>query len=121
MGIDLFNSRRDTHEIAKWWKNVNGKTPNSIIMSDIANGIFYFKQVEGNREQIENIGGMLQYSMQTMTIMTRDNIKGLKVNDIIKLRGNCYIVVNIQKMPKDKNYFYGKSASEENYILIRGA
>lgn len=118
--FDLWTSRRDYVETAKFWSNVLNKNLNEITKTEIPTGIFKCKQENATAINQDEISNKFKYAEQTLTIKTLDSVSELKVNDIVKFRDTFYRVENIQKTPIKNTTYYNKNVRYETYIALRG-
>lgn len=119
--FDLWTSRRDYVETAKFWSNKLNKNLNEITKYEIPTGVFKCKQENATAINLDDIGNKFRYAEQTLTISTLDNVSKLKVDDIIKFRDEFYRVENIQKVPLRNTAYYGSNLIKyETYIALRG-
>jgi hypothetical protein len=100
MGFDLFQSRRNYNEQCVWWSRNESDDYDSdeLVMNRVPSG--YFMAKEENPESIRdnNINGTFMFERSTITIKTPDNIYGMKSKDLVKFRGEKWIVVSVQKI-----------------------
>lgn len=119
--FDLWTSRRDYIETAKFWSNVVNKNLNEITKTVIPNGIFKCKQENATAIKLDDIGNKFRYAEQTLTISTLDNVSKMRVDDIVKFRNEFYRVENIQKVPLKNTAYYGSNLIRyETFIDLRG-
>lgn len=118
--FDLWTSRRDYTETAKFWSNIVNKNLNEITKTKIPTGIFKCKQENATAINQDDIGNKFRYTEQTLTIKTLDSVSQLKVYDIVKFRDTFYRVENIQRTPIKNTTYYNKTIRYETYIALRG-
>lgn len=117
----LWTTRRDYTEQAKFWSNVLNKNSNEITKSNIPTGLFMCKQVNATAYRHDDIGNKFRYAEQTLSISTMDNVNKLKVDDIVKFRGEFYRVETIQKVPQKNTTNFGNNLIKyETFIDLRG-
>lgn len=118
--FDLWTSRRDYVETAKFWSNIVNKNLNEITKTEIPTGIFKCKQENATSITHDDIGQKFRYQEQNLTISTLDNVSTLKIDDIVKFRDTFFRVENIQRTPLRNTTYYNKTIRYETYIALRG-
>ena len=107
-------SRRDCHELCKWWSrnendilNVPSDVPinadeqvipdDALIMKRPPNGTFWAKELTSEVYDNGTIGDSFMFDRSTVTIRTPDNVIGLKNNCIVEYQGEKWFVVSVQR------------------------
>lgn len=119
--FDIWTTRRDFIETAKFWSNKTNKNFNELVKTEIPTGVFKCKQENATAIKHDDIGNKFRYAEQTLTISTMDNISQIRVDDIVKFRDTFYRVENIQKVPlKNTAYFGSNLIKYQTYLDLRG-
>lgn len=95
MGLDLQKPRKNHHDRNKWYKReyVNNM---KLIPGAVVSGVFYSMDKDAVVSQTVFVGN-IKKTMQTLTIVSHDNLDGLEVDDYIMFAGtnSLWIVDNI--------------------------
>lgn len=99
MSIDIFASRREYHELCKWWeRDESDDTPLEEIDYQIPpKGIFYAKETSPEYND-NNIVGNFMFDRTTVTITSPDNLFDMHRNSVVLYQGDYWIVDSIQKV-----------------------
>lgn len=99
MSFDLFQSRRTYNEPCKYWtRNESDEhTSDELIMNRVPSGTFMAKEITAENIQNTQIGNTFMFDRSNITIMTPDNVYGIKNNDLVMFQGEKWIVVDVQK------------------------
>ena len=99
MGYDLNQSRRNYNEECIWWSRDerDQNEPNELVMKRIPSGQFMAKEITAEQIQDVIVSNAFIFDKTTTLIKSPDNLIGIKNKDLIKYRGEFWIVTNVQK------------------------
>lgn len=99
MGYDLNQSRRNYNETCTWWSRDerDQNEPNELVMKRIPSGQFMAKEITAEQIQDVIVSNAFIFDKTTTLIKSPDNLIGIKNKDLIKYRGEFWIVTNVQK------------------------
>lgn len=113
--IDIYTSRRTFHIKCEWYK---AKKDNQKLIYDTPKEIFYAKLANSINQSNDMVGGFLQIKHEAVTLMTPDNVEGMKPNDKVRFYNEDYRVISIQKRMIKKNSEFMKKPSYYTYIEV---
>lgn len=124
MPVDIFQSRRTYYDLCKWWTRDESDKYNSneLIMKRAPDGVFYAKEVSGQVESQNIVGGLFMFDSTSVTLKTPDDITGIKKNSIVEYQGEMWVVDSIQKQRGKKQnsmFMGGNDISHYWYLQLR--
>lgn len=118
---DPFVSRRDNFEECEYWIRDINANPNELIHeTKKPSGVFSAKISNPENSSPSVIGGVFMFDSINLMLETYDDIKELKVNDIVRFNGNIYMVTGIQRQPYRKNTQFNNDLRFKTFISLRG-
>lgn len=119
--VDFFVSRRDNFDECEYWVRKESDNPNHLVYNDRGpDGYFDAKISNPENFGTDVIGGVFMFDINSLMIETNDDVHMLRANDVLKFRGNMYIITDIQKLPLRKNNQYTNELAYRYYISLRG-
>lgn len=119
--VDIFSSRRDYFDECEYWLRKKSDNPNELVYNDRRpDGYFDAKMSNPENFGTDVVGGVFMFDTNSVMIETNDDVFMLKPNDVIKFRGNIYMITDIQKKPLRKNNQYTNELNYKYYISLRG-
>ena len=119
--VDIFSSRRDYFEECEYWLRKDSENPNELIYNvRQSDGFFDAKLSNPETFGKDVIGGVFMFDTMRLTLETRDDIRTMRANDIVKYNGVFYMVEDIQKRPQRKNTQFHSDITYIYYISLRG-
>ena len=136
MGFDLFQSRRNQNEYCRWWgrkeRDSSGDFEEDILVyKNVPSGFFYAKEISGEAQDDNVIGGIFMTDKTSVTIMSSDDLSDLynvkqdiRNRVLVEYQGELWRVDNVQKRKaKIQNTEFGKTNYCSHYwylSLIKG-
>lgn len=108
---DLFTSRREYFERCVYWALDEEEyiKDNEIAYQMLPTGFFNAKQVSGEENTPQVVGGAFMFDSNTITLKTNDYIEDIKKNFLVEYKEEVWRVVNVQKVPiRKENQFHNK-------------
>jgi hypothetical protein len=122
--IDLRQGRRNKFITCIYWSKITD--PNIAKYSELsyenqATGSFKASVVGNYTEENQTLENVYMYKKITVVIETKDNVKELDINDIIKMKGEIYRVVDINRttVQKQEQFLNDEYMSYITYISLR--
>lgn len=121
--IDLWQSRRNKFIDCVYWSQVDDI--NIAKFSELSyerqpNGFFTASIVSNYTEENQTLENVFMYEKVTVTIETTDDVKELKRNDLVRMKGEFYRVDDIARKPVSKQeQFLKDPISYTTYISLR--
>lgn len=120
--IDTWKSRRTKFIECTYWSQI--KNPDIAKHSELSYEIqpdgFFSASILGNyTEENKTIDNAFMYRKITVTIETTDDVKELERNDIVEMKGEIYRVVDINRIPTQKQeQFLNETISYTTQIAL---
>lgn len=115
--IDILHSRRNFNIRCELWCYLK-EIGNTLEYKESPKGVFYAKK-EGSQFNSKNqLGNVFQFDQNVLTISTVDKIDA-KANDIVKMRGEKWIVVNVQEKERIEESMFSSHPDKITYLSIR--
>ena len=119
--FDLFTSRRSNFDECEYWLRDVNSNPNELVYkSRRCDGTFYAKLSNPETVGSNVIGGVFMFDTKNLMLETYDDIREVKVNDVVCFRGSYYIVTQIQMYPIRKNTQFYNEQQYITYLSLRG-
>ena len=121
--IDLWKGRRDIFNKCKYWsqnENEDAVSIGEISYNKSNYKTFYAKVVNAITVDNQIIQDSFLVESNTVTLMTKDNISDMKVNDKVEFNEKEYMVESIQKILENRQRQYRRTPSYTYYISLRG-
>ena len=126
MAFDLFQSRRNYNEPCKWWsRNESDDYDEDVyVYKRIPTGTFFAKEVNAETDDNNIIGGIFMIDRDSVTIVSPDNLDGIKDRDWVEYQGNIWRVDSVQKRKarmQNSEFVSDRNVSHYWYLsLIKG-
>ena len=121
--LDLWQGRRNKFIDCVYWSQViDSKVAkfSELVYEKQPNGFFKASIVGNYTEESQTLENMYMYKKVTVVIETKDDVKQLERNDIVKMKGELYRVVDINRTPITKQeQFLNDPISYTTYISLR--
>ena len=119
--IDEFTSRRTNFDECEYWVRKDTDDLNELIYETRKRtGTFSAKQENNETSTPQVVGGVFMFSSRNVTISTNDDISDINENDIVKFRGEIYIVSQVQRILIKKNNQFYNEKRYKTYLSLRG-
>lgn len=121
MAFDLFQSRRNFNERCRWWTRNESDDfeDNELVYKRIPSGMFYAKEANANTDDNNVISGTFMFSRSTVTIISPDDLRGIKPKDIIEYQEELWRVDNIQnKKARIQNSEFAVATNVSHYWYL---
>lgn len=121
--IDLWQGRRNKFIQCEYWSQVTN--PDIAKFSELSyekqpNGFFTASLVGNYTEENQTLENAFMYKKVTVVIETTDDVKQLERNDLVRMKGELYRVVDINRKPISKQeQFLNDAVSYTTYISLR--
>lgn len=107
--IDLYQSRRTKFIKCKYWSQIRDEKV--VKLSEIAyyrkpTGFFDAEETGAYTEENQTVEGTFMLQKDVVSIETVDDVRDLKMNDIVEFNGDLYRVTDIQREVKKKQAQY---------------
>lgn len=121
--IDLWSSRRDCFKECTYWAQMNYEdiVPiNEMVHESVPTGHFFAKEVNSYTTEVQVSTESFMAEKNNITIMTRDDVEGLKQNDLVEYEDELWRVENVQReFRHNQEQFLAKRITTTTYIALR--
>lgn len=121
--IDLWQGHRNKFIKCEYWSQIKDKNIgkfSELIYEKQPNGFFKASIVGNYTEESQTLENAFMYKKVTVVIETKDNVKELERNDIVRMKGEIYRVVDLNRTPISKQEQYlNDPISYTTYISLR--
>ena len=100
--IDLWQGHRNKFIKCEYWSQIKDKNIgkfSELIYEKQPNGFFKASIVGNYTEESQTLENAFMYKKVTVVIETKDNVKELERNDIVRMKGEIYRVVDLNRTP----------------------
>lgn len=94
MAIDLYQSRRAKFNRCEFYNCLINDA--DLKHQKRPDGIFYAVEYSPRRGDGNNVGNVLRFDHSQITIKTEDDVEKLEVDNVVRFKGELWIVVDIQ-------------------------
>lgn len=108
---DLFTNRRDYFERCTYWAldEEDYVKNNEMVYEMTPTGFFNAKQITGEDNSPQVVGGTFMFDSSSITLKTNDYIEDIKQNYLVEYKNEIWRVTNVQKTPiKKENQFHNQ-------------
>ena len=124
MSIDLFQSRRNYNELCRWWsRNEDDEyESNELVIKRVATGQFCAKEVNAEQLMKSNLAGVFRIDSSHVTIKSPDDLRDIKVDDLVEYQDEIWMVENVQKSKakiQNTQYAGDKNCSHFWFLELR--
>lgn len=126
MAFDIFQSRRNYNEPCKWWSRNEGEEYDEdvLIHKRVPTGTFWAKEISPETDDNNIIGGVFMVDRDAVTIVSPDNLFGIKDRDWVEYQGEIWRIDNVQKRKarmQNSEFAADRNVSHYWYLsLIKG-
>ena len=122
--IDTWQSRRNKFINCVYWSqvaNINIAKFSELSYEKQPNGFFKASVVSNYTEENQTLENVFMYEKVTVVIETTDDVKELKRNDLVRMKGEFYRVDDIARKPvsKQEQFLNDEYVSYTTYISLR--
>lgn len=119
MAIDIYHSRRAKFNRCEFYTRNEDEDIEKLVMKKYPDGIFYAVEITPLRNDKNEIGGVLRFDNNQITLKTGDDVNKLKADDIVRYRNNIWRVVDKQFDFDIKENEFSSDSHGETVILLR--
>lgn len=121
--FDLSQEKRNYNIFCEYWcRDTDVDLPNRIELINlkrVATGAFWAKRLGTHTKREDFFGSNMMHPQESMQIETRDFVQKLSAEDVIKINGEFWRVVNSQSYPTypQQNDFCAPNAVSHTTII----
>ena len=107
--IDIYHSRRINFIKCHWYErdeSVNDLSKYALEKKPV--GSFYARLYSPDSRSNQDLANSFRFSENTLTIVTDDEVDGLKENCVVSCMGEAYVATNVQREIHLKESQYGR-------------
>ena len=96
MAIDIYHSRRNTFNRCEFYTRDETADIEKLVHNKLPDGIFYAIEIAAIRSDKNDVGNVMRFDRNQITLKTGDDVAKLRPDDVVKYRGKLWIVSDLQ-------------------------